>query len=361
MSLLKSKVKKADTNTVLHHATLTAAVREIKPPASFLFDLLFSARQAVSTEQIEIGVWHGERQMAPFVRKNGEALLVGGPDQKIHVVEPTNIRIKRPLVPSKIVFDRKPGSAIFGEDAQASSIAQTIAEEQRALVDQVTNREEWLAAQALRMQVTYSVSDQENFQITFPRAAGHTTTATRDWDDGDPSLPNIEQDFENAMKLVSEETGVGVTHCVLGAQAATWFKHVLKNQKLLDMLHVNAGMLDLARPWLAQGARYLGDFCGVQVWTYPRRLDGKNLIREKYAEFVSVTPAAQNVCYYGAVADDDGSGAMLHVGARFSKSWVEQDPSQRVLLLASRPLCVPRRPNSTVSMKVVSGSNPAAD
>ena len=51
----------------------------------------------------------------------------------------------------------------------------------------------------------------------------------------------------------------------------------------------------------------------------------------------------------------DAFEAGLWVAQRFSKSWVTKDPSQRLALLHSRPLPVPRRPGAMVSMKVVSG------
>ena len=77
------------------------------------------------------------------------------------------------------------------------------------------------------------------------------------------------------------------------------------------------------------------------------------LIRDDYVEVVSAIPAAQNVAYYGAIPDWDAFDEGLMQGKRFSKSWKEKDPSVRQILAHSRPLFVPRRPASMVSMKVV--------
>jgi hypothetical protein len=59
--------------------------------------------------------------------------------------------------------------------------------------------------------------------------------------------------------------------------------------------------------------------------------------------------------YYGAIPDLKALQGRLFRGKRFSKSWEQEDPSVMWQLLHSRPLPVTRRPDSMVSMKVVSG------
>jgi len=70
---------------------------------------------------------------------------------------------------------------------------------------------------------------------------------------------------------------------------------------------------------------------------------------------LAVSPAAENVMYYGAIPDFDALQGRAWVGRRFGKSWMDKDPSAQIALVHSRPLPVPRRPGSMVSMKVVSG------
>ena len=363
---MKRKIRKVDAALVRHHETLTATINEIKMPSNFLFDLIFGRRENLTTEKVEIGVWTGGRQCAPFVKKNGEARLVTGRGNSFQTIDTPHCRIKMAIEPGKVVFTRQPGSEIFSSADQARGTAEYYAIQQMALLDQIAESEELLASQALRMQVTYAPAETEDvFQVTFPRTAAHTTTAAVDWDEADKSLVQIEEDFIRAKFLVSEAVGLGVTHCIMGATAAREFRQTLKAHKMLDMLNVSAGQMALTNPWLESGAMPLGNLFGVQCWEYARTTTDhtgatKNLIRAKYAEFVSIVPAAQFVTYYGAIADAKTLGDRLHVGPRFSKAWVQEDPSVEMLLAASRPLPVPRRPDATVSMKVVSGANPAA-
>jgi hypothetical protein len=133
----------------------------------------------------------------------------------------------------------------------------------------------------------------------------------------------------------------------------------MKTQQLLNMLHFNAGSVTLQNQFREDGAILLGTFSGINVWSYPRTVSvsgtATNLIRSKYAEFVCALPAAQNVLYYGAIADDDALEGGTFVTRRFAKTFKTPDPSQRFMLLHTRPLPCTRRPGSIVSMKVVSG------
>ncbi len=363
---MKRKIRKVDAADVRHHETLTATINEIKQPSNFLFDLVFSRRENLTTEKAEIGVWSGGRVCAPFVKKNGEARLVTGRSNDFQTIDTPHCRIKMPITPGNVVFARQPGSDIFSPADQARGTAEYYMIQQQAMLDQIAESEEWLSAQALRMSITYTPAETEDvFQVTFPRSAGQATTPLVDWDEADTSLVQIEEDFIEACRLVSESVGLGVTHCILGSTAAQHFRRVMKAQDLLDMMNVQAGQMSLNNPWTRSGAKPLGMFCGVEVWQYSRQTvdhtgTTQNLLRAKYAEFLAVTPAAEAVCYYGAIADAKSLGNRLHVGPRFSKAWIQEDPSVEFLLAASRPLPVPRRADAYVSMKVVSGANPAA-
>ena len=107
------------------------------------------------------------------------------------------------------------------------------------------------------------------------------------------------------------------------------------------------------------GAIFLGSFCGIRFWSYPRQVkvagSMTDLIRAKYAEFVCRVPAAEFTLYYGAIHDWKALQNRSFVGERFSKSWEDEDPSVRQLLTHSRPLPVPRRMGAVYSLKVVTG------
>lgn len=346
---------------------MTAMVNEVKTPHRFLRDLLFSQNDPRPTEVLEIGVLVGDRMVAPFVRRGAEAIEITGFQEKIYNVTAPNIRIKRHLEASELLFTRRVGHVIHAEEGDILDAAQEhVARNSLRLAQVVDEAEEYLSAQAVRGAVSYSVDDEEIFSITFPRSASHSVTLTNFWDGGSS---NVELDFRTAMQLVADDVGLSVTDAIMGAEATNQFltnAQVSGNGGLLDNRRIDAGALDLQQRVQQSGAIFLGMFRGIRCWSYTRStqvpsaaglktLSAFELVRSKYVEFVTADAAAENVMYYGAIPDMKALQGRLFRGRRFSKSWEQEDPSVMWQLLHSRPLPVMRRPDSTVSMKVVSG------
>lgn len=341
----------------LEWATMTAVVNEIKTPNRLVRDTLFSAEDPQSTESINYDLLTGDRKSAPFVSKNSKGIMVEGYGEKFQAIEPPNIRITRPLTAAQAFFARTPGSPVFiGTGDQTSEINKKIARDLRRLVEMRDNAIEWLACQALRGSIAYQIDEQASFKITFPRSNSHSITLSTFWDQPN-STPS--DDILTAMELVSADADLPVTDAFLGSEASRVFSKHTQLLGLLDTRNVLLGSIDLTRQYSEKGALYLGTIRGVRFWGYNRKANvngaEEDLIRAKYAEFVSATPAAENVLYYGAIADWDAFNGQAWATPSFSKSWIEKDPSVYMSLLASRPLPVMRRPDSTVSMKVVSG------
>lgn len=346
----------------LKWSTLTATVNEMKSPNRFLQKLLWSNHQTLPTEDIEISTLLKDRECAPFVRKNGEAIMVTGHSSKFATVQAPNIRIKRPFTPSELLFGRKPGTPIFvsGQSEVISAVQAHIGRDMQVMSDMVTNATEYLCALALRGTITYSVDDQEVFTITFPKPSGNNVTLSTFWNDATPANVKLAADFRTAKKLISDEVGLGVTDVILGSEAATAFLNVMEaNYKTATGAIWNPGKAAVAEQYTEDGVLYLGNFAGVDVWEYSRTMSvngvATDLIRPKYAEFITRSPAAQRVLYFGAIPDMDASETGLLQTERFAKSWLVKDPSAMMALVHSRPLPVPRRPGASVSMKVVSG------
>ncbi len=353
-----------DTRELLTWASMTAVVNELKTPSRFLRDLLFSDNDPKDTETLEIGILVGDRVVAPFVRRGGQAIEVTPFQEKRYNVTAPNIRIKRHLEASELMFVRRVGHVIFADEGEILNAAeQHIARTSLRLVQMVDEAEEYLCAQAIRGSISYEVEGEEAFEIVFPRSTSHNVTLMTFWDQMG-SLP--EEDERAFDKLVNDDTGLSITHAILGAEATDAFLQSASVQALLDNRRIDAGNLQMQARQQQNGALFLGNFRGIPHWSYTRSTNvpasaglattsSFDLIRSKYAEYVVADPAAENVMYYGAIPDLKALEGRLFRGRRFSKSWEQEDPSVRWQLLHSRPLPVMRRPDSTVSAKVVSG------
>jgi len=332
---------------------MTATINKIKKPQRFLKELLFGQEITLSTETIELSYLTGARDAAPFVRKNGEALMVEGLGETFATIEAPNIRIKRPLTPSDLLFRRRPGTVIFANSgSQMSAIQAHIGRDLQRLNDLIANSKEWMASQAITGTISYSVNDQENFEITYPKPVAHTATVSPLWS----ATSNPEEDFLSAKRLIADEVGLSPTHAIFGRTAAAEFVKNARVTTLLDNRRIEVGQVVYTSQFSDQGVIYLGIFSGIPCFEYSRaiNLDGSSvtLIDDDYVHFVCATPAAENVTYYGAIADMDALEGRRIQSKVFSKSWIQKDPSVMWALAHSRPLIVPRLPGSIVSYKV---------
>lgn len=348
-------------------AFMTGVVNELKAPNQFLRRLLFSRTQEVPTEHIQVTTLSNNREMAPFVRKNGEALMVGGGAEKEHLVEAPNIRIKKPFTPSNLLFGRPEGAittnyrAVNSAAEQQRSINEYIQRELQDMEDRIVNAEEWLCAQALTGEINYEVADEEVFTITFWRHADAEMTMDVFLDDGDPTTVRLLATLRAVQNLSNQLTGLGMTDAICGSEAAAAIMELVEagHLKWLDIRGISAGTVTFLEQFNDDGALYLGTFNQIRFWEYGRTILNNGveepLIRAKYIEFVARTPNAQRIMYYGAIPDMKALQGRRFQGRRFSKSWDEEDPSVRIALVHSRPLPIPRKPNAHISLKAVSG------
>jgi hypothetical protein len=353
----------ADTIDLLHFATLTEVVNHVLSPNTFLKKLLFSNHRSMPTENFEIGVRVGERDMAPLVKKNGQAVMVSGYNTKFINVSPANIRLKRAVSP-EVLFRRMPGMDIFQQDAAQIQKAaeQAFQDDMQRIGDMISNAEEYLCAQALTGVINYQSVDMESFQVDFGRANGNTIA-----DDGlfggkawDESGSDPLQDIKMVKRLFSQAGEPAPTDAIMGegASNALQANAAVKTVLAFSQTNILAGQISFLEQFRDDGALYLGTLGGVRMWEYSRQVNDPtgqpvDLVGSTKCHFVSNSPAAEMVLYYGAIPDLDALQGGAWVGERFAKSWMEPDPSQRLYLATSRPLPVLRRPNATATLTVV--------
>lgn len=344
---------------VLSYSTLTPAVNEMKAPNSFLKNYLFGKDVPVPARNIELSFLRRGRMIAPFVERNGAAIMTAGRNEEFLIVQPAHIRVKRPMTPSELLNKRRPGSVIHvGGDDIGAAMRQYIADEQSMLMDDVANSEEYLCSMALTGAISYSAADESAFTVTFPRSAANDIVLTGA-DLWSASTSNPAADFLNAAAIINDAVSLNITDVILGADAADAFLANASVLAKLDPLRLSTGTVDLTQQFQESGAMFLGTYVhGIRIWRYARQVEvagtATDLIRSKYAEFVCRTPAAQMLTYYGAIEDMKAIGAGKVLQAkRFSKSWEEEDPSARMLLVESNPIPCMRRPDATLSMKVL--------
>ena len=348
------------TISQLRHTTMTAVVNEIKSPNSFLKNLLWPREQKLFTEVAELATVDNTREIAPFIRRGGEAMLVGGHTRTLANLETPNIRLKRAFESSELVWGRQPGNVIFASQAEIrAAVSAYMARELKILDDMIVNCEEYMCSQILQGGISYSVEGGDAFTATVPRSGSRSTVASTFWDQASPT-PHA--DLHTMKELQAADSQPAPTIAICGSEAAATLIALAEGGtiKLTNRDGtLDAGRIELQNHFTAAGAIYLGRLSGIDFWEYNRTatLNGVSvdMIRPKYIELVNPDNAlSDRVMYYGAIDDVILEGGTL-ARKRFAKSWKREDPSALFHLEASRPLPWSRRANATISLKVVSG------
>lgn len=342
---------------ILEWYSLTSMVNEFKAPNAFLKNLVFGNTKTLSTENIVYRIQRKNRKVAPFVEKGHESILSGGySEEEVNFTAP-NIRIRRPLEACDLLFRRHAGDTIFADGSTQSEAAdREVALQLQALNDEVSNAEEWLAAMAIQGVITYSTPDEASYTINMNKPAGNTIVLGTFWDQASPTPLT---DIMLAKRTMHDEVQLNPQVGILGSEAADTFLESAEIRALLDPRRLDSGPITLTQDIMDSGAMFLGSFMGIDWFAYTRQVElagsSVDLIRAKYVEFLNVSSQAENILYYGGIADLDANESGTIATQRFSKSWRQKDPSSQQILVSSRPLPIMKRPGSSVSMKVVSG------
>lgn len=358
-----------ETYELLTQSYLTTVVNEIKGPNTFLRSF-FPRGENLFTESIEVGRLEGGRMMAPFTKKRARAHRVPGLGDDFETMGLPNISIARPHDAWDLFEQRMPGNPIFVTNrAQRVRQAQArIDRDLRHMNDMILNTEEWMCAQVLLTgKLEYNDAtggpNRDAFAYDFqPTHLGSNKIVLAAGDQWTSPGSDPSNQFDLAARIMNEAHGITPGVCLMPEDVWTVFKRnatVLQDQ---DLRRVVVGGLQLNTPVRGDGAIYRGQvYNNVELWTYSRTVEideaGTTVSMMPNATdiyFIATTPAAQWDFYYGAIADfNDAGRPQLNVGRRFSKTWVEKDPAQRVVKVQSRPLPVLKRKTAAIAMQVV--------
>lgn len=344
----------------LEWTSLTPLVNEVKPVQSFLKQLLFRDHQTQTTDLLEIGTLVGDRSMAPFVHKDGEGIMVEGLTQTAISLRPPQIRIKKPFTPTPLLFERSYGDVIHLQpgDSQVSAVQRHIARDSQRMVDLVANSEEYLSSMALTGTVAYTnEQDGASFSVAFAKSSENTVvlTGTDVWTNA-ASVPKI--DILRAKRRLADAVGLQPTDAIMGLAAAEAFLDNADVIASLDTRRLVSGTVDITGDFSDQGVIFLGTYGGVRWWEYSRQINVPglgltSLVDTNTVHFVTSSPAAEQVLYYGAIRDMRAFQGNVLESERFSKAWEEEDPSVLMQLIESHPLPTLRRPDSIYSLQVI--------
>jgi hypothetical protein len=348
----------------LRFTRLTENVYNIDEPLGLLTQVVFgaSAPEFPGTDRIEFGTETRVARSAPFIPVSADAVIVGDRTQGLQTIDSVNMALRMSIRPGDIAHDRSMGEAIHVSGSGVSRVNGLQARIDRYQTDMKTSisySKEWWASQAILGVVTFNNSAFDAFTIDFGRPAGNTITITPYWTDATAAVTN---NIQAAKRQVSSAESLNVTLALCGREAADAIRASAQIRAILDIRRYDTGnVLDSSADYMKRGAMtYIGRINGIEFWevdhTIPMQTAAGStfpVIRSKYVEFMAVGPQIMAKTMYAPIFDLELNGGNAINTEWFSKAWDIKYPSQRWIVVQSRPNMIPKKPGFGVSMQIV--------
>lgn len=335
---------------------LNRVVRQIDvDPAAWLLSTFFPISQESEKEEIHFDVEDEQPRITPFVSPLKAGRIVEREGYDTRTFKPAYVKDKRVFdetAPVKRVIGEPPLGNLSAEERTRRLLGQALANQNRML----TRREEVMASEILRTgKATISGEGFDPVVVDFLRAAALTVTPLTGTTLWSATTSTPVDDIEDWAQLVYDNGGGIARDVVMAPDAWQAFRVHAQVATLLDTRRgsgsaMETGPLDSSR---VRNPGSIGDF---RIWVYQDNyIDeaGSAQVMMPSGNVLLLNGAGlQGTRHYGMIKDY----AAGHTAQRaFVKSWEEEDPSRRLLLLQSAPLVVPYRPNSSLQVEVLNG------
>lgn len=333
---------------------LVRVVAALPRPVAWLLDHFFPFEQTETSEEIHFDLEHGRRRLAPFVSPLVEGKVVAGKGYTTDTFKPAYIKDKRvfdPNKPIKRVIGEKIGGALNPADRLRLLVASELADQ----LDGLTRRLEVMAAEALLSgRVTVSGDLYPTTVVNFGRDAGLGVAVDNAAQWGDTGVSPLDNLMEWAL-LVMQKSGVFPSEVVMTPDVWKVFRANPEVLERLDTRRVEAATMRLEAV-ASEGGTYMGTIDKFNIYVYAGWYENDSGDLTPYLPDGTVIMSGsglEGARAFGAIRDEKaGYQAMPY----FPKSWVQEDPAVRFLMMQSAPLVVPYRVNASLSASnVVAG------
>ncbi|MFP9128534.1 major capsid protein [Niallia sp. BSM11] len=326
--------------------TMLPAIRKMNIPTSFLKRTFFPDGDTFVTDEVLLDFQKGKRKMAPFV-----APRVGGITQERDGFK-TEKYLAPKIAPQRIItiddlVTRGLGENVISDKTPAQRQVELLAKDIRELNDQITRRQEWMCAQALRhgkiIMKGYIDQRDTNYVeqvLDFGFTNKEVLEGTDRWGQGG----NIYEDLENWKLEVTKKTDAMVDMAMLGRGALKAFRNDEKIQKYMDIRNMNN--IEYKPQYKGDGVSYIGRIAelNLDIYTYDSWYLDDDKVMQPYIPDDTVILAKANLgeTLYGAITQlEKNEQFVTYEGKIIPRSWVDMNAEARMLRLASRPVPKP--------------------
>ncbi|WP_187322250.1 major capsid protein [Serratia marcescens] len=342
-------------------SVLVQVVPNLKTSQNWLLDRFFPNVVEYQTEEVAIDVDVGLRRMAPFVSPLVEGKLVESRKYQTNSFTPAYIKDKRAPDLRKPIR-RQIGERIGGEFTAAEREMLNLQFEMVDQIDMINRRLEWMASSAMVSgKVTVAGEGYETKVVDFGRSPDLTITLS-----GSDKWPltvasgatntQPSDDIEVWQTLILKNSGAVPTDLVFTNKSWTAFRldTTIKDNAITFPALSPFGNQINAGAQVQKGAVYKGRWGNFDLWLYNDWfIDPLDNIEKPMIPDGAVIMSGADLMgtrAFGVILDPKFNYGPL---AYAPKTWVKEDPAQRLLMMQSAPLVIPSRVNAALCATVV--------
>ncbi|MCP4541395.1 MAG: major capsid protein [Chloroflexi bacterium] len=322
-------------------------------PVQFLARTFFSTVSRSDSEEIFFDVVDGKPRITPFVSPLVEGKVVAGRGFSTKSFKPAYLKEKRVIRPQQ-GLKRRPGEPIMGSMSPESRIQAAVSENLADMLKMLNRRFEVMATEVLLTgKQVVAGEGYATQEVDFQRNAGHTialTGASRWGQSGVSPLANLRE------WAITVRTSSGLAPRTV-VMEDTAFEAFLKDPEVKALFDVRRGTsisLSLDPVVADEKAVFRGNIGSFDIWTYNDVYvddDGADQTLLPAGTVLLVArEGLEGVRHHGAILDE---AAGIRPVEYFIKSWSQEDPPVRYMLLQSSALVVPYRANASFCATVL--------
>jgi len=341
-------------NIAFSTADLIEVVPTLLSPQTFFLDRYFPNIRMSDTEFVAIDVIIGKRRMSPFVSPLVEGKLVESLRTQTNLFKPPYIKdkrapdLRRPI--NRAVGERLMGGGLSAQDRAMANI-QFEMEDQ---VQMIQRRMEWMAVQELRLgTVTVSGDGFPTTTIEFGRDAANTIVLTGGARWGQAGVSPA-ANLLTWITQILKSSGAQITDVIMTPDAFDLFIQDVRVQPaiLYPVWNPYDNRLNPGAQ-AVKGALLKGNWGQVQIFVYNDWYVDDNNVEQPMLPAGTVIlagPDIMGVRAFGMIIDPEFNYASMEYAP---KTWVTQDPAQRLIMMQSAPLPILGRPNASLGATVL--------
>ncbi|EPL7529591.1 major capsid protein [Morganella morganii] len=344
-----------DTNVLIQ------VVPNLMTSQNWLLDKFFPNITESDTEEVSIDVDVGLRRLAPFVSPLVEGKLVESRKFQTNSFKPAYIKDKRAPDLRKPIR-RQIGERIGGQYSAAEREMLNLQFELTDQIDMINRRLEWMAASALQTgTVTVTGEGYETRVVDFGRSSDLTIalSGADKWPEtveAGKTNTKPSADIEDWAQRMLKESGAVATDIVFTTKSWKAFRldTSVKDSAITFPALSPFGNQINPGTQIKTGAVYKGRWGNYDLWVYNDwfidPLDGKEKPMIADGSVIMSGADLMGTRAFGAIIDPAFNyGPMAYA----PKSWLQQDPAQRFIMVQSAPLVIPSRVNASLCAVVV--------